>query len=487
MEFHQFLKERNLGDDVLPVINLDFNDAGYVRQISHAKRFLELFTMDAEFKEEIQKGNAEVIAAHSLDVSLDDMRYLYDNEKALEFKDKFMEMPQTARRYKGFMLEKFFFRERLLQEGCAPSEPIFRKWRHRQVNRCWGELGSRNQSIVHTPLMFELAKGCSVGCEFCGVSAEKLSKVFFYTPENAALWTDVLNKCREIIGESAGTGTCYLATEPLDNPDYEKFALDYYPVFGKLPQLTTAVADRDVERTKALLKSSHALYPTIHRFSILSLEKLKTILGAFSPEELLCVELLPQFKEAPASNFAGVGRAFNNREVLKKDEPSFGETISCVTGFVVNMAEKTIRLTTPCGASEKRPNGEIVLARETFANTRDFEEKINGLIKKYMTGHIPSDLPLTLQPYFTHHADQEGFVVSCSGDEFKVSFKDNAGEPAVLKEITPLLIKGKMTARELATELYERKELDPSLVYNKLNVLYNAGILVEYPDRETPA
>ena len=74
------------------------------------------------------------------------------------------------------------------------------------------------------------------------------------------MWHDILSFAKEAIGPAAGWGTCYYATEPLDNPDYEKFADAFYDVFGVVPQLTTAAAMRKPERTKAYLEKAQGQY-----------------------------------------------------------------------------------------------------------------------------------------------------------------------------------------------------------------------------------
>ncbi len=123
------------------------------------------------------------------------------------------------------------------------------------------------------------------------------------------MWHDILSFAKEAIGPAAGWGTCYYATEPLDNPDYEKFADAFYDVFGVVPQLTTAAAMRKPERTKAYLEKAQGQFRRVHRFSVLSRDILHRIYDCFTLDELVPVELLPQFDEAPASHFAKAGRA----------------------------------------------------------------------------------------------------------------------------------------------------------------------------------
>ncbi len=88
------------------------------------------------------------------------------------------------------------------------------------------------------------------------------------------------------------------ATDPLDNPDYERFLADFHDVLGRCPQTTTAQPHKDTERTRELLRLSHSLGSPVDRFSIISLNVLNRVHVAFSPGELLRVDCIPQNREA---------------------------------------------------------------------------------------------------------------------------------------------------------------------------------------------
>ncbi len=383
--------------DIKKMISPACDDAEYIREVAEAKRALELWTMEPGFQEAFLSAPAETLAAHGLSIDALSIQVLCDQDVALEYQDKPPEdLPRVARRYRGFLREKIEGRERMAREDCVPTHPAFRAWRIRQRNRCWAELGKKNGSLIHVPLTFELALGCSVGCPFCGVMAEKLQKVCRYD-EDAALWKGVLAFAKETIGYAAGHATCYYATEPLDNPDYEKFVDDFFDVFGIVPQLTSAASMRKPERTRAYLTETLRKYRRVHRFSVLSLDILHKIFETFTPEELLCVELLPQFAEAPNNMFASAGRARKNRSVHVETEED-GNTIACISGFIVNLAEKSVRLITPCGASEERPTGEILVAKESFADLEEFQRVLVSMIDRYMLPEFPKDRPIHLRP-----------------------------------------------------------------------------------------
>lgn len=90
-------------------------------------------------------------------------------------------------------------------------------------------------------------------CWFCGVGAEKLTGWSHYIPENAKLWQDTLDVCRDVIGDTVCNGFCYWASDPLDNPDYPKFIEDFRNTYGRYPQTTTAIPLRNEEITRQAL------------------------------------------------------------------------------------------------------------------------------------------------------------------------------------------------------------------------------------------
>lgn len=347
-------------------------------QVAALKRVFELWTLDQEFHDAYLSDSTRALAGTGLDVdpcavSLILLRRMPDGGEAPASLE---ELPETFVWYQEFV-EGRFQRNLRARTSYAPSEPRFRDWRLRQLRRCDREMGPRAKYMGHLPVVFELSSGCSMRCPFCALSAGTLKGVFRHTEENAELWRDVLARVHAIMGDAAGKGICYCATEPLDNPDYELFLADFFDEFGRVPQTTTAAATRDVERTRRLLSWGQGLHPHFDRLSLLSRHDVDVILSSFSPEELLFTDLLPQFEEAPASNLLRVGR---NRG---SDHGKVG-TIACASGFLVNMWERSVRLVTPALVSDEHPTGELVYEQATFADGAGLEEAILGMIDRHM-------------------------------------------------------------------------------------------------------
>ena len=465
-------------NDVKNVFSMEMRDEDYIHEVSTAKRFLELWALEPGFSEKFQENPKQIIAEYEIDVDIESLKILAIYKEAEKYKDSPVEsLPRAARRYRAFINEKIAARSRLIESGCVPKHPAFKAWRGRQVNRCWAELGRRNASIIHAPFTFELSLGCSVGCPFCGVAAKKLEKIFRYTPENSKIWQGVLKCVREIVGLAGGTGTCYYASEPLDNPDYESFANDFFAVFGVVPQLTTATAMRNPKRVKQYLTYVTEQEKHVHRFSLLSLETFHAVHQYFTPEELLYVELLPQFTEAPSCNFANTGRARELEEKVEEDKE--GSTIACITGFIVNMAEQTIRLITPCGATSSNPTGEILIAKKSFNDAEDFLQVLQDMIDTYMKLDFNKNEIIHIRKNITYEKAETG-IVFYGKNGFKLKFKGN--DDISVKHyhvVLDLLCKDELSTYDIATQLYEKYNLFPANTFFVLQKFIDAGFVYE--------
>ena len=396
---HILEEKENMLEDIIkqiPSLNLldhGPHDADRLRTVAQFKRLDDLWRLDADFRAAYRLDPEKSLAKTGLHIEPEAF-HLYlspdETEKLLcdirEGRCGEDALPESLLLYHRALWERQQRHKQIREKHFVPNEPRLKAWRARQDRRLRLQLGRGTaDGMIEPPLSFELSYGCSVGCPFCGISAKKLQGIFRHTGENAAFWRETLRRMHALIGDAAGYGICYYATEPLDNPDYEKFLDDWYREFGVVPLTTTAVSTRDVERTRALLRSNDEKGYYFSRLSVLSPAMRDKLLAAFTPEELLWAILLPQFPEAPGSSFTKAGR---NREENKKD--AVGSTISCVNGFVVNMQDKTVRLETPFVSDRAHPTGEWFLEKCAFTTPADLEAQISRMIARYM----PEDLDL---------------------------------------------------------------------------------------------
>lgn len=497
---------------------------------AHAKRAVDVFTQIPGAREEYLKDNQAFIEKWKLDLSHEDIDFLLapkdPEEKVRIIRENDLDnMPESFFRYRQFLANKIYARDNLISKSNVPSNERVKKWRERQIGRCEGALGGVNEAFVHALVTYELAEGCSVGCEFCGLGAGRLKSVFRYTEENAKLFRDVLKATREILGDAAGGGMMYFATEPLDNPDYEKFEQDYLKEFGIIPQITTAVADRDIERTRYFVHELYGGHGFIHRFSLRSLEMTEKILDAFSAEELLSVELLPQFKEAPSFvPYTVVGKQRENVIVNKdseaacvqdensrqedheygkissrlsleeydlnddgipivsldslKDQISDPGTICCIDGFRINFARKQVTVFTPCHMSDEHPNGISEAATLDFADGDDFKEKLLQLIDEYMVVDLPDDEPLKLYDYFRLAYDEKLGTVLVSLNGGETMLLDKLPKPYSIP-VVKLLLAGNYTKQEIVRIIIQKEEVAPENIFYLLSQLWKKGFIVD--------
>ena len=429
VEFYQRMPERRTPDEL--------------KTIAHIKRFLELLTGDKKFREQI-KANPEkadeIVRARGLVVDMS--KFSSKFKPVLLYDGKDPEFP-LATLWKDWIDDLLKFRSMLREDGYSETaDPRFNAWRKRQVERTNSEMGMlRGDAITHPIFSFELSKGCSVGCWFCALGARSFKGHYERTPKNVSLWRDILKTSVELFGHAVQTSFCYWATEPFDNPNYLDFLQDYKDIVGILPQTTSAVPTRDLVWTRRLMGMIKAGNALPSRFSILNSKVLKDLHRLFSPEELMRYELLMQLKESTYGK-ARAGKTFNKLNSVKTNEGGLQvnplvSSIACVSGYLVSMMDRTIKLVSPCQATDQWPEGFRIHDQGAFSDAREFGDFIKSSISKHMPASLPLDKPVAFRKglFYEHLEDGSGFALSTScsahkftGDEFNVQLGDMVAE-----------------------------------------------------------
>jgi len=428
---------------------------------------LERWEADEAFRELLEQSPREAALRFGLQADAEAARPIWDAGA-----DQTLPTTRGVDRYRAFVREKLAHRDELRRTS-KPHSAAFHAWRARQMARTTSQLGAaKAHGIVHPLAAFELSKGCSVGCWFCGISAPKLGDVFTYSDANRGLWRDICQVWREEIGPAAEQAFLYWATDPMDNPDFEKFSCDFHELCGYFPQTTTALALRDVDRTRRLLKLSEERGCLLNRFSLLTLKILDRVHQSFTAEELTFVELVMQIRKDTQSK-AVAGRALE--KVLKKGDVDYQtSTIACISGFLVNMVERTIRLISPCPASSRWPLGYQIFGEGTFETAEDFRRQLGRLTsEEFMPRSVSSQRRVGLRSDLQWSTSERGLTLS----SYYLHQTFRGLDADRLEKLGRLLGERQWTAEQVALEVGG----DLATTFLILNQMLGVGVLDEEP------
>jgi radical SAM family RiPP maturation amino acid epimerase len=452
-----------------------------IRLLAQVKRFLERYQGDPQFRNQLDDATADLrLVAKTYEIDIDPRQVLplfHSDHRRFPFAEGDDRWPlvKVWDNYRGELLA---LRDAShLNGSCAEASPRFHAWRRRQINRCASELGPLGSDITHPIVAFELSAGCSIGCWFCGVSAERFQGSFPYTQENARSWRAMIEEAADMFGPAVQHGFCYWATDPSDNPDYPKFLEDYYLLTGSLPQTTTAAPFKDLVWTRQVmdLYNNHRCMP--NRFSILTLKTLDRVHATFTAEELIGVELVLH-NRGSLQNRAVVGRARERQQTALRSFPPEGSTevapenstIACVSGFLVNMVKRSVQLITPTMASDRWPLGYRIFGTRNFVTPRDFRAALEDLIAAHMPENLaPADV-VNFRKDLSYERDPSGFQLRSHSTGF--AFKGFTGAGL----LGDLIHQGSMTVGEIQAVL-TRSDHNIFVIASALQKLFEHGVL----------
>ncbi len=470
-----------------------------IDELSQAKRFTELYAGDPAFRQDIYNHLDKlsyVADKYHLTIDIAQImpwlcqRFAHDQLPA-EVLDTYKKAPHNALLRKWIQYRKFLVQLRQsyrVLNDASQHNPSFHAWRLRQINRCDDTLKMSATHITHPSFAFELSDGCSVGCWFCGIAADKFNGYFLYNDTNQKLWRGMLTILRTSFGiNPLQSAFCYWATDPTDNPDYLHFIKDFYDIAGIMPQSTLARPVKNVCWTKGLLDFS-AKHPSIvNRFSITSLSQLKAVHKTFSAKELFPVELVMQHKQAKLSIMkSNAGRARltqqallnrdhnNNKKADIKSQLGLDDqhtTIACVSGFLINLCQKKIQLISPRVAGHKFPLGYKVHDECYFDSLQTFTDKINAIVEKHMASAITQDQIIRFREDLHYHENTKGFFLQNANRTYHINLGAHAktlGKLIHHNQNIPLGTLMKQSAQEGANVLYS---------IGIINDLYKLGLL----------
>lgn len=488
----------------------DYDDVRDAEQIpislGQVKRVLEWWSSSEAFRKTVQEDPEQATRDFPIDINPELIRPLWDHLYAVKVHKENLPVHPAVKAYRAFVTSKTSWRGEIKEE-CSPDEPRFRAWRQRQIARNTMEHGGYDDYIIHTPLSIELTDGCSVGCWFCGVGATKVGESHRYEGHEQE-WRDIVQVLRNRIGTASKWGFLYWATDPLDNPEYEKFANVFCDITGMFPQTTTAQGHKNPERTRRILQMSEARGCRVNRFSVLTEPLLRQIHTEFTADEMLNVEVVSQMQgSTTAKADAGAFRviAKNKKRVteleMKKLEtlvdtqrkiaaeaeaniefavPPQPGTIACVSGFLLNMVKRTIKLISPCRANDDWPLGYIVFDERTFTDAADLDRQITSIMDIHMPLTLNTEDPMRLNPGLDYTAVEDGFHVASKMNAMAFLRKDMAG---YLHSVGGQVARGKKTAGQIALSAFFEHGVPEINTIGTLAVMFEKGLIADAKGR----
>ncbi len=373
--------------------------------VAQAKKLIEYSMMDEKFRVELMQNPQLAFDKWGIGLNAEATRRFWDRRE-----DAYFELlnginllnDQEIALYKVFqsvnrVLQFYYDRSRF-----DSADADFKQWRNRMMHRNYFMTGeARAKMALLLPFGIELTDGCTGGCWFCGVGADKFRGFYETSAQNMQLFREILLYFKTFLHENAQNGFLYYATDPLDHPDYHLFSEIFYQVNDAHPAMTTALADKYPDRVLKIKKMINNKPGPGLRFSVYSLRQLDKIFQLFDNEELIDISFaqLAHGSMLAVANSGHARRRFLENQARGHHEKEKSEaidltheTISCVYGFVLNLVKRTISLVVPINASDKFPDGTEFIAQSRYENFQDIKDFIDNIRKTTMRDKLlPND------------------------------------------------------------------------------------------------
>ncbi len=429
------------------------------------KRFLEFYRGDEAFRSSLTDNPHPYLEKWDLDVDPEGLRILWDTNYQGTCKSDTHH--SELNEFFDWRASRVSFRETYRnQAGSGPHR--YQQWRERQIARLATQAGSNlTAQALHLPFAIELTHGCSVGCDYCCFAAPHLDNVIPFNATNERLFRSTLDVLDDYFGPAAKAGFLYWATEPLDNRDYEKYLRAFFEKFEVTPQTTTAAWYRNMPRTRRLLDQSRRDNGMVNRLSINSLEHLHLCMKQFTAQELIDVDLVLQNQEALTIKHAA------GRGILADSDAPTG-TSACVSGFLINLVERTIKLISPCTDLARWPLGYAIYQESRFEDTDEVAEFIKMCDREVFTATLDDDCIPKLRDDFIANLNEQSGELTLSAEYGDLTVSDGL-QVAILKSLD-----NGHSVRQIVRKLMEGH--DPAMIYFNLQQLNAAGIFESLPN-----
>ena len=504
------------GDKKRPVYNYGDAVAEFSsddqQTIAEVKRFLECYQGDRRFHEAVKAGGQltdeqrRMLKDIGVTFEPEAMEPLWEQPELIEnitsmvaHHDRFEDAPPDIhaalapypelrvwfrwrhRHDRQILIHKFLLSFR------PTLSPEYTAWRARRVAATRNELGSFGWSLDHPCHAVEMAVGCSVGCGFCAFDAGKLQTVFDLSrPENRALVSGVATGMLKVLGWPVSHGMLYWSTEPHDNPHYVKL-LELWRSLTGGSMLCTATARAGESWVRDLIEFYTKGPVPWPRISVLSRGMMRRLHRAFTPMEMRDTTLLMQQKDAEVlrAKVPG-GRERMLKQLVEADdlrkvdfenlpegfEPPQG-SIACISGFLVNMVNRTVKLISPCYTTMEYRYGYRVFDETTFDGPEDFEVALKRVIKRSMVTRPYPEMPIRWRDDLKVVSQPDGFTLLSP-----TTRRDFRGGEMHLRT-AELIGRADRTYGQVFDALSDEPRVGPMMAITMLDLLFGKGYLCE--------
>ncbi|MDR1885703.1 MAG: hypothetical protein LBQ56_05460, partial [Synergistaceae bacterium] len=267
-------------------------------------------------------------------------------------------------------------------------------------------------------------------------------------------------------------------TEPHDNPNYLDFIKDYKKITGYATCTSTAVP-LDAEWLRSLIRFYREESQPWPRLSVLTKQMMYKIHDTYTPDELRDVELLMQMREHSREKVSGGRILAEHKGMREREAGTYLEgvvpqgSIACVSGFLINMVRRDIRIVSPCYTSEKWKYGYRVFDQAEFKDARDFPDAMRDLMARNMPTTPPRDAHARFRDDLVYRPTEDGFDLISPNQVHHFSGRDLHGV------LGGLVARGDLTYGKLDDELAATDGVNPLLAGMAVNHLFDGGFMDE--------
>ena len=480
-----------------------------IQTICEVKRFLECYEGDRDFRKAVKSGEfteqqRQMLKDIGVSFEPEVMELLWSRPDLLERfhllvarHEKFEDVPSDVHAALApfpelrlwlawrHCVDRVSMIQKLLVSSKSSLSPEYTAWRNRRVMAVRNELGSFGWSLDHPCYAVEMGVGCSVQCAFCAFDADKLQTVFDISrPENRELVRGVAAGMANILGGwTTGHGMLYWSTEPHDNPHYVRLLEFWYRLTGAM--LCTATARADVDWARDLIEFYGKGPVQWPRISVLSRGMMRRLHKAFTPLEMRDTALLMQQKDSVRVKVPG-GRERMLKQLVEADdlrkvdfenlpegfEPPQG-SIACISGFLINMVNRTIKLISPCYTTMEHRYGYRIFDEATFEGPEDFEIALQRIVKRSMVVRPYPEMPMRWRDDLKVVLQPDGFTL------LSPTTKRDFRKGDLHRCTAELIGRGDLSYEQVFDALADEPQIGPMTAMVMLDSLFDGGYLCE--------